>query len=142
MEPVVYEETPFADYLQGEILLPRPEWRHRTHATSLWKCCGLTFIQDGGDEPHTDWALGVATPELASSSTGRSSPSPPSSPSPFAPTGRPLVKQRFRNKAPNALRLDVPKSSSLRSSRRNYSVCGHGEHDSLFSPDNEYSRPP
>ncbi|KAF5582497.1 hypothetical protein FPANT_8520 [Fusarium pseudoanthophilum] len=93
MEPVVYEETPFADYLR-----------------------------DGGDEPQADWAPGAATPEL-DSSAGRSSPSPPSSPSPFAPTGRPLVKPRFRNKAPNGLHLQVPKPSSLRSASRKYSAA-------------------
>ncbi|RSM13343.1 hypothetical protein CEP52_001988 [Fusarium oligoseptatum] len=93
MEPVVYEETPFADYLR-----------------------------DGGDEPQSDWAPGATTPE-PESSAGRSSPSPPSSPSPFAPTGRPLVKPRFRNKVPNPLQLDVPKPSVLRSMRRNYSAA-------------------
>ncbi|KAF4982559.1 hypothetical protein FZEAL_1838 [Fusarium zealandicum] len=93
MEPVVYEETPFADYLK-----------------------------DGGDEPQADWAPGAITPELESS-TGRSSPSPPPSPSPFAPTGRPLIKPRFRNKVPNTLRLEVPKPSSLTSVRRNCSAA-------------------
>ncbi|KAM5383612.1 hypothetical protein ACJZ2D_001849 [Fusarium nematophilum] len=93
MEPVVYEETPFADYLR-----------------------------DGGDEPQADWAPGAVTPD-PESPTGRSSPSLPSSPSPFAPTGRPLVKPRFRNKVPSALRLDVPKPSSLRSIRKNYSAA-------------------
>ncbi|KAI6770460.1 hypothetical protein HG530_005089 [Fusarium avenaceum] len=92
MEPVVYEETPFADYLR-----------------------------DGGDEPQADWAPGVITPEHTSSA-GRSSPSPPSSPSPFAPTGRPLVKPRFRNKAPNALQLQVPEQASLRSASGTYSA--------------------
>ncbi|KAF5019580.1 hypothetical protein F66182_8411 [Fusarium sp. NRRL 66182] len=93
MEPVVYEETPFADYLR-----------------------------DGGDEPQADWAPGAITPE-PESSTGRSSPSPPPSPSPFAPTGRPLVKPRFRNKAPSALRLQVPEPSSLRSASGKYSAA-------------------
>lgn len=93
MEPVVYEETPLADYLR-----------------------------DGGDEPQSDWAPGATTPD-PESSTDRSSPSPPSSPSPFAPTGRPLVKARFRKKAPNDLRLDVPKPVSLRSIRKNYSAA-------------------
>ncbi|SPJ78000.1 uncharacterized protein FTOL_06389 [Fusarium torulosum] len=92
MEPVVYEETPFADYLRDE-----------------------------GDEPQADWAPGVITPE-PTSSAGRSSPSPPSSPSPFAPTGRPLVKPRFRNKAPNALQLQVPEQASLRSASGTYSA--------------------
>lgn len=92
MEPVVYEESPLAEYLR-----------------------------DGGDEPQLDWAPGATTPD-AESSAGRSSPSPPSSPSPFAPTGRPLVKARFRNKVPGPLRLDVPKPVSLRSIRKKYSA--------------------
>src|SRR6478735_339576 len=81
----------------------------------------LTFLQDEGDEPQADWAPGIITPE-PESSAGRSSPSPPSSPSPFAPTGRPLVKPKFRNKAPNALQLNVPQQSGLRSASGKYSV--------------------
>ncbi|KAH6997825.1 Mysoin-binding motif of peroxisomes-domain-containing protein [Ilyonectria sp. MPI-CAGE-AT-0026] len=92
MEPVVYEESPLAEYLR-----------------------------DGGDEPQLDWAPGATTPD-AESSAGRSSPSPPSSPSPFAPTGRPLVKARFRNKVPGPLHLDVAKPVSLRSIRKKYSA--------------------
>ncbi|KAK7427670.1 hypothetical protein QQZ08_005776 [Neonectria magnoliae] len=93
MEPVVYEETPLADYLR-----------------------------DGGDEPEAHWAPGATTPDLESS-TGRSSPSPPPSPSPFAPTGRPLVKSRYRKKIPGPLRLDVPKPISLPSFRKTYSAA-------------------
>ncbi|KAH7171149.1 Mysoin-binding motif of peroxisomes-domain-containing protein [Dactylonectria macrodidyma] len=93
MESVVYEESPLAEYLR-----------------------------DGGDEPQLDWAPGATTPDHESSSAGRSSPSPPSSPSPFAPTGRPLVKARFRKKVPGPLRLDVPKPVSLRSIRKKYSA--------------------
>ncbi|KAH8737007.1 Mysoin-binding motif of peroxisomes-domain-containing protein [Ilyonectria robusta] len=92
MEPVVYEESPLAEYLR-----------------------------DGGDEPQLDWAPGATTPDTESSA-GRSSPSPPSSPSPFAPTGRPLVKARFRNKVPGPLHLDVAKPVSLRSIRKKYSA--------------------
>ncbi|KAH7163260.1 Mysoin-binding motif of peroxisomes-domain-containing protein [Dactylonectria estremocensis] len=93
MESVVYEESPLAEYLR-----------------------------DGGDEPQLSWAPGATTPDHESSSAGRSSPSPPSSPSPFAPTGRPLVKARFRKKVPGPLRLDVPKPVSLRSIRKKYSA--------------------
>ncbi|CAG7556993.1 unnamed protein product, partial [Fusarium equiseti] len=82
----------------------------------------LTFLQDEGDEPQADWAPGIITPE-PESSAGRSSPSPPSSPSPFAPTGRPLVKPKFRNKAPNALQLNVPQQSGLRSASGKYSAA-------------------
>ncbi|UZP33481.1 hypothetical protein NXS19_001297 [Fusarium pseudograminearum] len=75
MEPVVYEETPFADYLKDE-----------------------------GDESQADWAPGIITPE-PESSAGRSSPSPPSSPSPFAPTAK------------------VPQQSGLRSASGKYSAA-------------------
>jgi hypothetical protein len=112
MEPVVYEETPLADYLRGEP--PSP-------LSISYPSVDFLPSQDGGDEPQSDWAPGATTPD-PESSTDRSSPSPPSSPSPFAPTGRPLVKARFRKKAPNDLRVDVPKPVSLRSIRKNYSV--------------------
>jgi hypothetical protein len=116
MEPVVYEETPFADYLRGE------EAPSLSHGIFPFSSPRSNIIQDEGDESQADWAPGIITPE-PESSAGRSSPSPPSSPSPFAPTGRPLVKPRFRNKAPNALQLKVPQQSGLRSASGKYSVC-------------------
>ncbi|OAA68108.1 proliferating cell nuclear antigen [Niveomyces insectorum RCEF 264] len=45
---------------------------------------------------------------------------PPSPPSPsFAPVGRPMVRKRFRNKIPNPLQIDTPRSTSLSSSLNN-----------------------
>ncbi|KAL7925036.1 Mysoin-binding motif of peroxisomes domain-containing protein [Trichoderma austrokoningii] len=64
MEPVVYEETPLADYLR-----------------------------DGGNMSEAEWAPMDGTPDSQSSIAS----SPPASPTPFAPIGRPLVKARFRN---------------------------------------------
>ncbi|RGP76346.1 proliferating cell nuclear antigen [Fusarium sporotrichioides] len=117
MEPVVYEETPFADYLKGE------EAPSRSHGIFPFSSPRSDIVQDEGDESQADWAPGIITPEHESSA-GRSSPSPPSSPSPFAPTGRPLVKPRFRNKAPNALQLKVPQQQSgLRSASGKYSAA-------------------
>ncbi|PNY28163.1 Uncharacterized protein TCAP_01924 [Tolypocladium capitatum] len=92
MEPIVYEETPLADYLR-----------------------------DGGDGSEADWAPMGSSPPRPSSS--RSDSSPPSSPSPFAPSGRPLVKTRFRRKIPSALRPVEPRSTTLRAIRRNCSAA-------------------
>ncbi|KAM4059675.1 mysoin-binding motif of peroxisomes domain-containing protein [Hirsutella rhossiliensis] len=92
MEPVVYDETPLADYLR-----------------------------DGGDESDPDWAPVGASPLSSLSSLSRSS-SPPS-PSPFAPTGRPLVKARFRAKTPVAApSVESRHASALRAIRRNCSA--------------------
>ncbi|KAL7935241.1 Mysoin-binding motif of peroxisomes domain-containing protein [Trichoderma chlorosporum] len=66
MEPVVYEETPLADYLR-----------------------------DGGNLSEAEWAPMDGTPDRQSLITSDSS--PPASPTPFAPSGRPLVKARFRS---------------------------------------------
>ncbi|CAM1506729.1 Fc.00g063700.m01.CDS01 [Cosmosporella sp. VM-42] len=119
MEPVVYEETPLADYLRGK--LPLEELPKAVGFVAL--DFAIDFLLDGGDEPQADWAPGASTPDRESSSRRSSDASPPSSPSPFAPTGRPLVKARFRNKVPISLQLDVPKPSSLRAIRRNYSAA-------------------
>lgn len=102
MEPVVYEETPLADYLK-----------------------------DGGDGSERDWARADGSPRRPSSSRSvspSSSPLPPS-PLPFAPTGRPLVRARFRGKAaatdavPGASRQAGPRSMMLRAVRRNCSAA-------------------
>ncbi|KND89537.1 hypothetical protein TOPH_05843 [Tolypocladium ophioglossoides CBS 100239] len=92
MEPIVYEETPLADYLK-----------------------------DGGGESEADWAPIGSSPLRPSSSQSDSS--APPSPSPFAPTGRPLVKARFRSKMPSALRPDESRSTTLRAIRRNCSAA-------------------
>ncbi|KAF7557860.1 hypothetical protein G7046_g5945 [Stylonectria norvegica] len=124
MEPVVYQETPLADYLRGEPPSPVTVVAMVVLPVADYAIDSL----DGGDEPQADWAPGATTPDSDSSSRP-SSPSshfalsPPSSPSPFAPTGRPLVKARYRNKPPSALQLQVPNQASLRSARRNYSAA-------------------
>ncbi|KAL3962046.1 hypothetical protein ACCO45_003569 [Purpureocillium lilacinum] len=102
MEPVVYDETPLAEYLK-----------------------------DGGDGSDVDWAAVDSSPPRPSSSRcGSSMSSPPASPSPFAPTGRPLVKPRFRSAAPPAIHSAIPgalstasRSSTLRTLRRNCSAA-------------------
>ncbi|KAG5980986.1 hypothetical protein E4U55_003423 [Claviceps digitariae] len=81
MEPVVYEESPLADYLQ-----------------------------DGGGGSEVAWAPVDSSPPrpLSSHSSCSDSSLPPPSPSPFAPFGRPMVKTRFRTKPPATLQTDVP----------------------------------
>ncbi|KAG5917442.1 hypothetical protein E4U42_007245 [Claviceps africana] len=96
MEPVVYEESPLADYLQ-----------------------------DGGGGFEVDWAPVDSSPPrpLSSHSSCYDSSLLPSSPSPFAPTGRPMVKTRFRTKPPVTLQTDVPlATTTLQVIRRNCSA--------------------
>ncbi|PFH59763.1 hypothetical protein XA68_11918 [Ophiocordyceps unilateralis] len=89
MEPVVYQETPLAEYLR-----------------------------DGGDGSDAEWAAGDSPP-LRTPPSPSTLPSPPYSPSPiasfapFAPSGRPLVKRRFRVHPPPALRPAEPHSASV-----------------------------
>lgn len=60
----------------------------------------LTTI-DEGEEQQRDWAQ--QEPDVIIDTP------PPSPPSPsFAPTGRPLVKARFRSKIPDALNIKLP----------------------------------
>ncbi|PHH85485.1 hypothetical protein CDD83_343 [Cordyceps sp. RAO-2017] len=92
MEPVVFQETPLAEYLR-----------------------------DGGDESEAEWAAVDSPPSRPPSSLLASS--PPSSPSPFAPTGRPLVKARFRRKTTSAsCPAESPSASAFRAIRRNCSA--------------------
>ncbi|QUC18342.1 uncharacterized protein UV8b_02583 [Ustilaginoidea virens] len=93
MEPVVYQESPLADYLK-----------------------------DGASGSEADWAaMDSSSPRLSST---RSDPSPPSSPSSFAPTGRPMVKTRFRGKPPATSQTGVPKpSTTLQAIRRSCSAA-------------------
>ncbi|KAK2591507.1 hypothetical protein QQS21_010805 [Conoideocrella luteorostrata] len=94
MEPIVYEESPLADYLR-----------------------------DGGGGSEADWAPADSSPLRPSSSQSDCCSLPPS-PSPFAPTGRPMVKTRFRPKAPAALQTDVPRATTaLQAIRRNCSAA-------------------
>ncbi|KAF4581147.1 proliferating cell nuclear antigen [Ophiocordyceps camponoti-floridani] len=86
MEPIVYQKTPLADYLR-----------------------------DGGDGSDSEWAAGDSPPSRAPSSPS-TLPSPPYSPSPvapFAPSGRPLVKRRFRARSPPASRPVEPQVVSF-----------------------------
>ncbi|KAG6053081.1 hypothetical protein E4U17_005055 [Claviceps sp. LM77 group G4] len=97
MEPIVYEESPLADYLQ-----------------------------DGGGGSEPDWAPADSSPlrPVSSHSSFSDFPLHPPSPSPFAPTGRPMVKTRFRSKPPTALRTDVPRTTTtFRIIRRNCSAA-------------------
>ncbi|KAG5953545.1 hypothetical protein E4U53_005007 [Claviceps sorghi] len=99
MEPVVYEESPLADYLQ-----------------------------DGGAGSEVDWApvdVDSSPPRPLSSHSSCYDSSPlPSSPSPFAPTGRPMVKTRFRTKPPVTLQTDVSlATTTLQVIRRNCSAA-------------------
>lgn len=92
----MYEESPLADYLK-----------------------------DGGGGSEADWAPVDSSPARPpSSQSSHSDPSLPPSPSPFAPTGRPMVKNRFRTKAPARLRTDEPgATTTLQAIRRNCSAA-------------------
>jgi hypothetical protein len=101
METVVYDQTPLADYLRGE------NSREKQHMSDLTDSGGT----DEGEDEQVEWAP-AATEQTDSS--------PPPSPG-FAPTGRPMVRARFRNKIPNPLHLDIPERPSL-NYKRSYRV--------------------
>ncbi|ODA81818.1 hypothetical protein RJ55_00323 [Drechmeria coniospora] len=100
MEPIVYDETPLADYLK-----------------------------DGGEEPDGTWAPVDSSPRrptsLSSASASSASVcSPPATPSPFAPTGRPQVRSRFRNnKEESAPEETEAPPSTLRRIRKSCSAA-------------------
>ncbi|KAG6017501.1 hypothetical protein E4U43_001037 [Claviceps pusilla] len=113
MEPVVYEESPLADYLQGVHIfsLLNVVWmllsqlgRHDGKANKP-----APSRQDGGGGSEIDWAPVDSSPPrpLSSHSSCSDSSLLPPSPSPFAPVGRPMVKTRFRTKTPATLPTDV-----------------------------------
>ena len=112
MEPVVYEESPLADYLKGTC-------RHLSGET-LHAPATANGASDGGDESEADWAAPADTPSR-DSSIG-SSPSPFHITTGFAPTGRPSIKARFRRSIPVALGLEIPEQTSFRSLKGTYSV--------------------
>ncbi|KFG87816.1 hypothetical protein MANI_000965 [Metarhizium anisopliae] len=117
MEPIVYEESPLADYLKGK---PAIQSRPTLYSLVLTPVCGNV---DGGDGSEADWAAVNASPRPSSPEFDSS---PPPSPSPFAPTGRPMVKSRFRPKDPALLQTDVPRAlgaTRLQSMRRNCSAA-------------------
>lgn len=60
---------------------------------------------DEGEEQQRDWAIQEIGPDVIIDTPP---PSPPSPSSAFAPTGRPLVKSRFRNKIPTSLQFGLP----------------------------------
>uniref|UniRef100_A0A8H7N916 Uncharacterized protein n=1 Tax=Bionectria ochroleuca TaxID=29856 RepID=A0A8H7N916_BIOOC len=91
MEPIVYEDSPLADYLR-----------------------------DGADGSEDDWAPVANSSDRPASTSPNSS--PPPSPSPFAPTGRPFVKARFRKDAHDIPQLILPHAPSMRSIRKHYSA--------------------
>ncbi|TQS32677.1 hypothetical protein Golomagni_07003, partial [Golovinomyces magnicellulatus] len=103
MEPVVYEESPLADYLKDE--------------------------DDGSDDA---WAAADSTSDAPMST--RSDTSPPASPTPFAPTGRPLVKSKFRSKNPVPLPPIDTRSAPLQALRRS---CSAAVTASIDRADNE-----
>ncbi|KAM7224292.1 Vezatin [Rhypophila decipiens] len=73
------------------------------------------YLNDQGEEQNHAWP----TPAPSDHSSDHDH-SPPSSPS-FAPVGRPMVKKRFRNKAPEPLPLDVPRIKRLSTLHNSYS---------------------
>ncbi|KAK3395949.1 Mysoin-binding motif of peroxisomes-domain-containing protein [Sordaria brevicollis] len=105
-------------------------------------------MTDQGEETSKSWPTPPASSSSSSSSDRHDSPrqfhdahdshddsddnisshslSPPSSPNNFAPSGRPLVRKRFRKNAPEPIHLDIPhrmkRYSSLGSLHDSYSV--------------------
>ncbi|PSR97550.1 Mysoin-binding motif of peroxisomes-domain-containing protein [Coniella lustricola] len=82
----------------------------------------LTTI-DEGEEQQRDWA--IQEPDVVIDTPP---PSPPTPSTSFAPTGRPLVKTRFRNKIPDSLNLNLAKSplTSASTHKRRLSSLQHG----------------
>lgn len=70
---------------------------------------------------EAEWAPMDGTPDFQSSIAS----SPPASPTPFAPTGRPLVRARFRNASKLEL-AEEPQAAqplTLQSLKKSCSVC-------------------
>lgn len=106
MEPVVFDQSPLAEYLRGESS-PREETAPQVLVRTATDDVRAT---DEGENEQADWAH-EDPPNYDLS--------PPSSPE-FAPTGRPMVRSRFRN---NPLQINIPtKSSTDKSYRKSYSV--------------------
>ncbi|KAJ0293138.1 hypothetical protein CBS470a_002138 [Colletotrichum nupharicola] len=105
MEPVVFDQSPLAEYLRGESS-PREETAPQVLVRTATDDVRAT---DEGENEQADWAH-EDPPNYDLS--------PPSSPE-FAPTGRPMVRSRFRN---NPLQINIPtKSSTDKSYRKSYS---------------------
>lgn len=77
----------------------------------------LITTTDEGDDEHRDWAL--QEPDAVIDTPPPSPPSP--SASSFAPTGRPLVKSRFRSNIPNSLNLGKISATSTSPSKKRLS---------------------
>lgn len=120
MDPVVYQESPLAEYLKGQCQPPPPPPPRDPGAVRRHAKAHLTVFTDEDDESQEGWAEVDSQSERPASMN--SDTSPPASPSQFAPSGRPLVKQRFRNKAPPPLQTGDMAIGPLRALRRNYSV--------------------
>ncbi|KAM3512358.1 hypothetical protein MY11210_003997 [Beauveria gryllotalpidicola] len=103
MDPVIFQESPLADYLKNE-----------------------------DDDSHEGWAEADCPSEPPISTM--SDTSPPASPTQFAPTGRPMVKQRFRNRALRPLQTSDKALMPLRALRRN---CSAAVAASMDRADNE-----
>lgn len=82
----------------------------------------LTTI-DEGEEQQRDWA--IQEPDVVIDTPP---PSPPSPSTSFAPTGRPLVKTRFRSKIPDSLNLNLAKGAitSTPAHKKRLSSLQHG----------------
>ncbi|CAI0648276.1 unnamed protein product [Colletotrichum noveboracense] len=107
MEPVVFDQSPLAEYLRGESS-PREETAPQVLVRTATDDVRAT---DEGENEQADWAH-EDPPNYDLS--------PPSSPE-FAPTGRPMVRSRFRN---NPLQINIPtKSSTDKSYRKSYSIA-------------------
>lgn len=83
------------------------------------------YLKDGGGGSEADWAPVDSSPARPpSSQSSHSDLSLPPSPSPFAPTGRPMLKNRFRTKASARLQTDEPgATTTLQAIRRNCSAA-------------------
>lgn len=145
METVIYDQTPLAEYLKGQFSLVSllnparsscPLLRHRPYASlhsamppssNAWYLEGTTtrpYVYvvtpplitrtDEGEDEHREWAL--QEPDAVVDTPPPSPPSP--SASSFAPTGRPLVKSRFRNRIPDSLNLNIGATSTPISKKR------------------------
>lgn len=109
MDTVVFDESPLADYLRGAPLVI-------AHDSPP----GMLKPVLDGDESEVDLLPAIATPERDYSSL--SDASAPSSPTPFAPTGRPSVRTRFRKHVPPSLHIVKRRPSSLELINGTYSV--------------------
>lgn len=112
MESLVYENSPLADYLQGE-------W------TGRWKRVGERLIDFGVGEGENDysWPLDPMDNEDGDQS-GESM-------SNFAPRGTSKFQHRIRNKLPKPLDLQVARQSEAIG--RIYDACAVCHHMPLYS---------